>query len=263
MIKRRNHGRGHSYYADAMPGRDPAELVKLPGVTTILGQRPKPALIKWAATVTADYAVDHWDELAALPISERLKALHGARFAHTDPLARRGTEVHRLAELIVTGQPVSVPDELRGHVEHYRAFLAAFAVEPVAPELLIANRAVGYCGTADLVAHVKGWGVTLLEIKTSASGTIWPEAALQACAYSRGEVYAFPGEIDEHELPALGIERAAALSLRADGYDLRPLDTGDDVWQHFCRLAVNHAQHDDEGDWVGEAAQPPALAAAS
>jgi len=258
MIKRRNHGRGHSYYADGVPGHDPAELVKLPGVTTILDMQPKPGLIKWAATSTADYAVDNWRALGKLTVSERLKELYGARHKHVDPLARRGTEVHKLAADIVVGRPVAVPDELRGHVEHYRRFLADFAVEPIAVELVVANRAVGYCGSCDLVAHVAGWGVTLLDIKTSASGSIWPETALQVCGYERAEVYAFPGEWDdEHELRGLGIERAGALSLRSDGYDLRPLNTGDEVWDYFCRLVANHRAKPALDEWVGEAAEPP------
>jgi len=262
MIKRRNHGRGHSYYADGMPGHDPAELVKLPGVTTILGMQPKPGLIKWAAETTADYAVDHWHELSELTFSECRKRLLAARFEHVDPLARRGTEVHKLAAEIVVGRPVAVPDELRGHVEHYRRWLSDFSVEPIAVELVVANRRVGYCGSADLVAHVKGWGVTLLDIKTSASGSIWPEAALQACGYSRAEVYAFPGEWDdEHELSGLGIERCGALSLRSDGYDLRPLETGQEVWDYFCRLASNHRAQPQLDDWVGDAVEPVRVSA--
>ena len=259
MIKRKNHGRGHSYYADRMPGHPESELVKLPGVTTILDMHPKPGLIKWAATTTADYAVDHWRALGKLPVSDRLKELYGARFAHVDPLARRGTEVHALAERIITGQPVTVPEALAGHVDSYRKFLATFRAEPVAVELVIANRAVGYCGTADLVTVMLGetW---LIEIKTGESG-IWPEAALQATAYRRGEVFAFPGEDDEHDLGSLGIDRAAALHLRADGYDLRPLNTGDEVWAYFCRLADNYREQDALREWVGDAIEPLSVVA--
>jgi hypothetical protein len=60
-LTRRNHGRGHSYRID---GR------KVPGVTTILNALPK-QLTKWAAEKGADHAINHWDELAALPLAER------------------------------------------------------------------------------------------------------------------------------------------------------------------------------------------------
>ena len=71
-LERRNYGRGHGYKIDGY---------KVPGVTTVLGESlPKPALIDWAARTTAAAAVDRWDELGALPPSQRLKALEGARW---------------------------------------------------------------------------------------------------------------------------------------------------------------------------------------
>jgi hypothetical protein len=252
VIKRRNHGRGHSYYADRMPGRPPEELVRLPGVTTVL---PPPNLKRWATELTANYAVDHWSRLGKMPVSARLKELYGVPGKHVGALSNRGTEVHRIAEQIVQGRSVVVPDDLRGHVESYRDFLAAFGLDAIAVELVIANRTVGYCGTADVVGHMLGQ-VWLLDLKTSESG-IYPDAALQACGYEHGEVYAFPGEEDaEHPLADLGIERCGAIHVRSDGYDLRPLDTGPEVWDYFCRLVSNHAVKDDMREWVGEAVEP-------
>src|SRR5215472_8993983 len=110
-ITRRNHGRGHSYVVDG---------VKLPGVTAILGAAlPKPALIEWAGKTTASYAVDRWAELTELPPSKRLDALNRARFEEKDTAAKRGTEVHRLAEQLVAGVEVDKPEELAGHLEAY------------------------------------------------------------------------------------------------------------------------------------------------
>src|SRR2546426_12762917 len=104
-IRRKNHGKGHSYVD--------ANGAKVPGVTTILGDGvPKPALINWAAKTTAEYAVDHWEDLSALGPSARLKELNGARFADRDAAARRGTEVHGLAERLVAGAEVEVPEPL-------------------------------------------------------------------------------------------------------------------------------------------------------
>src|SRR5690606_1778475 len=67
-FKRRNAGRGH-YYVDE-------DGTRFDGVTTLLGEGlPKPALVNWAANTTADYAVDHWDELSRNTISERINKL--------------------------------------------------------------------------------------------------------------------------------------------------------------------------------------------
>ena len=70
VFERRNIGRNHAYYLDDK---------KLPGVTTIINLgKPKPALVNWAADSVASAAVDRWDELAELPVSQRIKLLRAA-----------------------------------------------------------------------------------------------------------------------------------------------------------------------------------------
>jgi len=249
-IARRNYGTGHGYKLDG---------IKAPGVTRILGMMPKDALSQWYGRTAADYAVNHWAELAKLPIMDRHKRIAGAANEERDTAARKGTAVHRYAEPLARGQRIdwgAVPDELAGHVRSYAAWLRRYDVDPVAIELLVANRLVGYCGTADLVAHLLGQ-VWLLELKTARSG-IFRESALQACAYSRAETYGAVGEAEEHPLSGLGIERCGSVWIRSDGCDLRALDTGEEVWAYFCRLAANFAAEDDSREWVGELIDPPA-----
>lgn len=254
-ITRRNHGTGHSYTVDG---------VKLPGVTAILGMLPKDALLKWSAEVTANYAVDNWAALARLGPSQRLKQLYAARFADRDAAANRGTAVHRLAEQHARGEDVTIPDELAGHVESYLDFLDR-GVKPVAVELVVANRAAGYCGTLDLIADLppltlpSGGTVPaarwLLDIKTSRSG-IFRESALQVCAYSRAEAFAAE-DGSERPMEWFGIARHGALHVRGDGWDLRPLDCGDLTWEFFLRLAWLHHHQEASDGWVGEAAVLP------
>jgi hypothetical protein len=248
-LARRNHGRGHSYLLDG---------IKAPGVTTILRQLPKDALVEWAGKTTAAYAVDHWDELGALAPSKRLDRLNRARFEDRDAGARRGTEVHRLAEALVSGNEVTVPDELAGHVESYLAFLDAFEPEPVLVEAVIANRAVGYCGTVDLVADMLGerW---LLDVKTARSG-IFGETALQLTAYARAEVY-LDAEGNEQKMAELGIEHVGGIHIRADGYDLRELRGDDEMWAVFRHLAWLARHTEDMRDWVGPALDVPEVVA--
>ena len=155
-----------------------------------------------------------------------------------------------------------MPEELAGHVDAYLKFLAEHDPDPIAVELVVASRSPRYCGTADLVAHMDGQ-VWLLELKTSRSG-IWPESALQACAYSRAQTYTIAGgDGQEHPLSELGIERCGSVWIRSDGYDLRPLDTGPAVWAYFRHLAaLHHATWTADGKdrtrrWVGWSIEPP------
>jgi len=266
-VKRRRVGTsGFSYTIDG---------IKAPGVTSVIGMVPK-NLTDWAARCAADYATDHWAELAAMPLlSERNKLIASAHHEVRDSRAKRGTEVHKLGEALVAGEPVAVPEELAGHVDAYREWLDA--VEPKAveggTELLFASREHTYCGTGDLIADLPDivadgefipacrW---LLDLKTAAS--LWPESALQLTGYRRADVFGVPlpwcQECDEarirtgprgglskceachpdragfEERPVdwLEIKRCGVVWIKSDTCELHPVDTGDEVWEFFLRL---------------------------
>jgi hypothetical protein len=203
--------------------------VRIPGVTTLIDQGvPKPALIGWASNVTAEYALDHWDALSEKTASERLKELKGARFANSDAAAKRGTEVHRLAEELLVGHEVAVPPELAGHVESYVRFLDEWDPVVILSETAVANLTIGYAGTLDLVADMAGerW---LCDVKTGRTG-IYGETALQLAAYRYAEHYLD----DKGEMqPMVQVDRCAAIWVRADGYDLLPVRADESVFTEF------------------------------
>lgn len=254
MIERVNRGRNH-WYIDTDTG------VKVPGVTTLLGSgTPKPALIEWAGSATAEYAVDHWDELAELAPSVRLKTLKRARYADRDAAANRGTQVHAFAERLVTGDRVAVPDELAGHVESYVRFLDDFDVQPVLVERTVHSRRHGYCGTFDLIADLldpddpeqrQRW---LLDIKTSRSG-VFGEVALQLAAYRFADVWIDEDDRVEHDMP--DVDLVGAVHVRADDYDLIPLEAGAEQQRTFLYVAQVAAFVDNARDLVGEPVESP------
>lgn len=264
-IRRINRGRSHSYTIDGQ---------RADGVTTLLSDGvPKPALINWAANTTAEYAVDHWAELTDLSPSKRLDTLKKARYADLDRAARRGTEVHTLAEQLVRGAEIDVPDELSGHVESYVRFLDEIEPEPLLVETVVAHREWGYAGTLDLVARIDGsrqpkWpamfqrdAVWVLDVKTTRSG-IFPDVALQIAMYRHAEVY-IGADGTEQPMADLGIEFGGAIHVRADGYDLIPLDTGERVFKdalHAIWVARMSKRWD---EWRGDALQPTPAEAAS
>lgn len=219
-------GKPTHYYEDAN-GK------KLAGVTTILSEGlPKPALINWAANVTADYAVNNWELLTDMGVADRLKVLQRARFETSDAAAKRGTEVHHLAEKLMLGEEVAVPDELRGHVEAYVQFLDDWAPQPVLTEVTVVNYKYGYAGTLDMVMDCDSRRI-LADIKTSAR--VYPDTALQLAAYRYAEVY-----LDGHgnELPMPKVQDSWVIWVRADGYSVVPLDTSPAVFDDFRRVAA-------------------------
>lgn len=228
-IKRINRGKGHSYEID---GR------KADGVTTLIGDgMPKPALVNWAANQTAGYAVDHWAELAELPLSKRLDTLKRARYFDLDQAAKRGTEVHAIAEKLSHGEEVEVPDELAGHVESAVKFFDDWKPEVILAETTVASRKWGYAGTCDWVYRFPDGSVKIGDFKTSRSG-IFGEVAMQLGAYRYAEVY-LDANGDEQPMESLNITGGIAAWIRADGYDLYEvdLDQGFKIFQHVAWVA--------------------------
>jgi hypothetical protein len=235
-------GRPTHWYIDGNGAR-------IPGVTTIIGDGvPKPALIKWGMNTTAAYAVDHWDTLAGLPVSERLTTLKGAAYAERDAAGKRGTEVHDLAEKLLHGQEVPVPDELAGHVEAYVRFLDQWDPTVVLSESTVYNLTIGYAGTLDLVVDMPG-GRWLLDIKTTRSG-VYGDNALQLAAYRYAEHWI---DVDTaHPMPE--VDRCGIVWVRGDGYEVVPVEAGPDVFTEFRYVKrVARWQKDVSRTVVGEA----------
>lgn len=231
----------------------------IPGVTTILnGGLPKPALTSWGIRTVAEYAVNRWDDLAQLPVADRLKELKGSPYAERDAAASRGTEIHALAERLINGEEVEVPDEIAGHVESLVKWLDLFRPEPVLTEFTCVNYTVGYAGTGDMVVRLNGetW---LIDTKTSKG--VYGDTALQTAAYARAEFYL---DGDGQEQPMPHIDRTGVLHVRSDGADLYPLRYDDDVFLAFRYVARNARVVEDVRGWIGEAltvAEPTLLEA--
>src|SRR5262249_48743151 len=137
---------GHRYYLDGD---------RVPNVTGLLGGgAPRPGLIKWAAERPWGYAIDHWAELAALPISERIKLLEGARFEHLGEAKERGTEVHAQIVRWLHGEDVVPPAGLEGHVDAAIAFCEAWQLAEVLLEAPVFSRTWRYAGRLDLVGDL-------------------------------------------------------------------------------------------------------------
>ena len=237
VTKRVDRGNNHSYLLDGE---------KVQGVTTVLSKSiPKPALIAWAANESAKFAVNQWDELATLPIVDRLERIKKEWRGVRDRAALRGTEVHNLAEKVVHGEEVEVPDHLAGHLEAYIQFLDDFQVVPVLVEKAVFSRSYKYAGTFDLVAEINGirW---LLDIKTNASG-VYAETALQLAAYRFADFY-IEDDLSEHAMPE--VERTGVIHVTASGYELVPVIANRDEFGTFCHAIQMANWMDDNKDLV-------------
>ena len=222
----------------------------VPGVTTILGVLDKPAIPKWAAGQVAEYVADNPDGIEHLrnmgrgPMVDALKRLPWER---RDQAGVRGTDVHDIAERIVNGAEVDVPEHLVGHVESCLAFMDDWQIRPVLVEAVVGSRAHQYAGKLDLVAdHARG-PRAIFDYKTTASG-IYKETAFQNAAYAFAEFHGENG--DEKPMADVGIEASFGVHVRADGYDVYPLAYGADVHDEFlCIRRAFDINKRANGDW--------------
>lgn len=245
---RAERDRGLKFYPSSHRYKLDGEWVQ--GVTTLLGVLDKPALPKWAAKSVAEYVAAHRDtveHLYALGERSLVNALKEVPWTERDQAAVRGTDVHDFAERIAKGEEVDVPEHYVGHVESALAFMEDYAIEPVLVEACVGSREHQYAGKLDLVADQRSGPRAIWDYKTSKSG-IYKEAAFQMAAYAFAEFHGENG--DESPMADLGIEAAYGVHVRADGYDVYPLEFGPHVFDEFlCIARAYHINKRANGDW--------------
>lgn len=275
-----NRGNGHSYLLDG---------AKVPGVTTVLDDGvPKKALVGWAGRTVAEYVMDRltivdgkvmadqlvvdlraynetrkWPEkltATGLPRVGLAKLLGSVMYAERDAAARRGTEVHALAEQLSAGLEVDVPDELAGHVDSYLRFLDEWRPTDALLERVVVNRRWQFMGKFDSIMSLpEPLGRTLVDIKTSRSGP-YPEVALQLAGYRFAETMLQP---DGTETPMPEVESCAVLWVRADGYDLYRFKARQEEFRVFlyCMQVGQWLAGAEEAGIKSEALVPEAIGA--
>jgi len=249
-FRRRNHGGGHSYYLGDR---------KLDGVTSIIsGGLPKPALVKWAANCAAEKAVNEWDQLAELPVAERLKLIARAPNDKRDAAAVKGTRIHAIADKLSRDEAVKYPDELAGHVESCVKWLDEWNPKVIAAEAPVYHEKYLYAGTLDLLAEVDegdGPEVELIDFKTSASGA-YGDTALQLSAYGFATHILLPDGLR----PMIRPVKYRVVWLRADGYSFYPYHVDETVFRQFLYVQQVARAAEDCKSYKGDELTAPVIA---
>lgn len=186
------------------------------GVTGLIGGGlPKPALLRWAPRLVADYVIDNWQDIqdAYRHSPESLRwELRKLPEKRRDDAGARGTEVHALGEALAHGQDVDVPDRLVAHVEGYARWLDQFHVQPTLTERSVGSREHWFAGTFDMFATSRLTpGVAQFDLKTS--NNVYGATALQTAAYARAEFYMHNGT----ELALPDLDATLVVHITADG----------------------------------------------
>lgn len=245
-LTRRNYGRGHGYKLDGE---------KIIGVTTAIDVLDKPALRNWYAEQAAKRAVDEWERLTGMTVSERLEFIrYGAR-DKVQAAALRGTQIHDLGQKLAEGAEVDVPDEHVGPVQAYARWLDKWDVETIAAETPLANTQHKYGGTADLWGRVgrRDNAVCLLDIKTGKG--VYDETGLQLAAYRYADLMQ-PEKGVEIATPAVDLVYVA--HVLPDDVRMLPVKADQSTFRAFLYVLQVHRERESWKDWplIGSAVQP-------
>lgn len=211
----------HSYW---LADPDTGKKQRLPSVTTLLKLLDKPQLKRWAANTAADFAIDHWNDLAALSPSERRNEIAGAPWRQRDRAAAKGTVIHAMAETLLDGGKVDAPESVLAKVRALAGWLEANPMAGSVAEVRVWSEPdddlglAGYAGTFDLLAVHPRHGRVLLDWKTG-SGP-WPEMAMQLAAYAAADWAVLDGE----DQPMPRVDTLGIVMVGVDGCDLHLVD---------------------------------------
>lgn len=152
---------------------------------------------------------------------------------YRDRKADIGSRVHAWVEAYTLGQTMPEPDlETKGYLAAFLAFVRDFQPEFVASEATAYSLVYGYAGTFDWIAYLNLDGKRVLclgDWKTSKG--VYPEYALQLCAYGHADFIGLPGGV---EAPLPEIERTVVVHLEPNGnYGVFPLRYDETVFRVF------------------------------
>jgi hypothetical protein len=120
------------------------------------------------------------------------------------------------------------PDDIVRSAEQLARFFDEWEVEPLAHEAFVFNEQHKWAGRLDLIADLLDEQRWLLDYKTGQSG-VWPETSLQLSAYGHATHIVIDGV--DHPMPR--IDRAGAVWVRPDSYELVPVTYDDDTYALF------------------------------
>lgn len=165
-------------------------------VTSALKVLDKPMLLKWAEACGAEGAA--WlasrGELEGVDPSQAIDIvrINGLGMeAKRDAGADRGTAVHSVLELWAREEAVpnlsDFPAEVRGYVQGLCGWLLAARPKVSGVERFVGSVEHCYAGRLDMRASLDGRD-SVIDLKTSRNGRIYPEAHAQARAYALADV---------------------------------------------------------------------------
>lgn len=225
----------------------------------------KPALVPWAAKVTANALWDRLPEAVKASMGGTVLDGRGREVRHSEQLLREvkaqvkyvkdsaadlGTRVHDAAEHLALGTVAPEDEEAAPYAEQVLRWAERFglnmAADVEAAEATVINRTCSYAGTGDLWAWLKLapdgtwtprkkhlWLIDYKSSSTRPADSTYIEYGMQLAALAMGEHLLLD---DGSEIPAPGpIAGCAVLNLRRNAYAFIPMaQNREAAYEAFC-----------------------------
>ena len=239
--------RKYQFEAGTFPGVEGSPELK--SVTTILSNGlASPALKIWGEKITAEYAVENVGEWSQLAAADAVELIKKAPYRIMTAAGSRGTNIHSVAELVLNGKTIPPEwQELYGaQADAISDFVQAFRVRPINQEIQVANFAVGYAGSYDLLCEIDGVP-TMVDWKSSKA--VYGKTALQLAAYAKAEWW-----VDDngkgHRMPK--INAAGVVHIKESGYGYHEvIGDLDEIFEIFCHVAESAKFQANERKFLG------------
>lgn len=223
---------GSRFYIDPEDGD-----VKVPGVTSVVGQLPKDFLTFWAAKESAEAAVSNWDIVSELVKRDPAGAVDYLKNAHrrkSKAASDLGSAAHDYFERLARGEVVNdrhVHMDVKPHVRWFREFLDEIQPEFIYLEETVWSDEHAVAGSFDAIAKVDG-DLVVLDWKTSKA--VYDSVALQLSAYRYADriILADTGE----SVPMPELTGGAVLHVRPEGWSFVPVKCDREVFETFIAL---------------------------
>lgn len=239
---------------DPPPDGDPIEC---PSVTTILNNIAKPALVNWSALEVAKYAYaarETWhnlEEQAAIDLLKRAPYRDSRKKMDVGLAVHLAIDAHlKAGTQAATEEAPEVDDlDLLPYIAGALRFLDDHVDRVIQAEVTLVNLTYRYAGTCDAWVQLKDGRIAPVDWKTGKR--LYPEHALQVCAYANAEFAVAPDGNRYNLAPAeLGV--VVHLDGQA-GYTAQPVELDQQLFKTFVALRTLQKYRDTlEGTVLGE-----------
>jgi hypothetical protein len=220
-------------------------------VTNITGALPKPALVAWAAKLTAETAVEQLSAWSEMPAYEAVDWLKKAPYRNRDRAAARGTTIHAVIDNLVSGKTYDVERGIEPWLDSVIKFYQDARPRPERTETTVYDERSLTAGTFDFLGRLDSapeLGRCLIDWKTSKG--VYEDMAVQLVGgYALGAQYVLDDDGVEHEWKP--VDTCLICHFTPEGYAIRPVPQ-DKILRRAFLGAAEIRRWEDEGPPIGE-----------